>query len=284
MAVNQIESEQEVPKGEVKEMSFFDHLEELRGHLFRSALAIFVGAIVLFLSKDFVFNTIIFGPKNPDFIAYRMWCDLSHALGLGETICFQPGEFKFITPNLGELFLTHIKVSLFLGFIIAFPYIFWEFWRFIKPGLHEKEKSVTRYAVAVCSTLFIFGVLFGYFIVSPFAVTFLVGYDLPGVEAQPALSSYLSYLMMLTLPVGLVFEMPVVAYVLAKVGVISSGFLKQYRRHAIVIIVVVASVITPPDVFSLILVSLPLLGLYEVSISVCKRVEKQKEKEEKENR
>ncbi len=280
MAEKHIEAEQKVPVGEIKEMSFFDHLEELRGHLFRAALAVFVGAVVIFLAKDFVFNTVIFGPKNPDFIAYRMWCDLSHSIGLGETICFSPGEFKFITPNFGELFLTHIKVSLFLGFIIAFPYIFWEFWRFIKPGLYDKERAVTRYAVAVCSALFIIGVLFGYFIVSPFAVTFLIGYDLPGVEAQPALSSYLSYIMMLTLPVGLIFEMPVVAFVLAKVGVISSGFLRQYRKHAIVIIVVVASIITPPDVFSQILISCPLLGLYELSIYVCKRVEKQKAKEE----
>jgi sec-independent protein translocase protein TatC len=280
MFIKKLKPGEEPVKEEIREMSFFDHLEELRGHLFRAVLAIVAGAIVMFVSKEFVFNTVIFGPKNPDFISYRLWCKLSHAIGMGDSICFTPAEFKFITPNMGELFLTHIKVSLFLGFVIAFPYVFWEFWRFIKPGLYEKEKAVTRYAVAVCSSLFLLGVLFGYFIVSPFAVTFLIGYNLPGVEAQPALSSYLSYLMTLTLPVGIVFELPVLAYVLAKIGVISSGFLKQYRKHAIVVIVIVAAVITPPDVFSQALVCLPLLGLYELSIWVCKRVERENAKEE----
>jgi sec-independent protein translocase protein TatC len=266
-----------------KEMSFFDHLEELRWHIFRSVIAIVVFGVALFLSKDFVFNTIIFGPRNPDFITYRVICNFSNGIGLGDNLCFYPKEFNLITPDMGELFLTHMKVSFLLGFVLAFPYIFWEFWGFIKPGLYEKERRVTRYAVGVCSVLFTLGVMFGYFVISPFAVSFLTGYELPGVESTPALGSYIGYMVMFTLPTGLVFELPVVAHVLTQVGVLSSNFLKNYRRHAIVILVALAAIITPPDAFSQILIAIPLVGLYEISIYVAKRVEKNKALEEKLN-
>lgn len=265
----------------VKEMTFFDHLEELRWHIMRSVLAVMVVAVAAFLMKDFLFNTIIFGPKQQDFISYRVLCSLSHSLGLGETLCIGPPPFDFITPNFGELFLTHIKVSFMAGLIAASPYILWEAWRFIKPGLYEKEVKVARHAVAICSSLFLAGVCFGYFVIAPFAVTFLAGYELPGVVAQPSLGSYISYLVMLTVPVGLTFELPVVVHVLTRIGLVSSALMKSYRRHAWVVIVVLASVITPPDVFSQILISVPLVLLYEVSIVVAKRVEKQeKEKEQ----
>jgi sec-independent protein translocase protein TatC len=266
--------EPQLKKQEEKEMSFFDHLEELRWHLIRSAAAIVGIGVVLFFSKQFLFETVIFGPKYPNFITYRLVCQFSNAIGMGDALCFSPPPFNFITPDMGEMFLTHIKVSFLLGLVIAFPYVFWEIWRFVKPGLYETERSTTRYVVATCSGLFIFGVLFGYFIISPFAVSFLTGYELPGVEALPALSSYLGYMVMFTLPVGIVFELPVAAHVLTKLGVLSSNFMRQYRRHAIVVIVVLAGIITPPDAFSQILVALPLLGLYEISISVSKRVER----------
>lgn len=264
-----------------KEMSFFDHLEELRWHIIRSVMAILVFAVALFFMKDFVFNTVIFGPRNPDFITYRVICAFSNMIGVGDSLCFFPKDFNMITPDMGELFLTHMKVSALLGFILAFPYIFWEVWRFVKPGLYEKERRATRYAVAICSVLFTIGVMFGYFVISPFAVSFLTGYQLPGVEATPALGSYISYMVMFTLPTGLVFELPVAAHVLTKVGVISSKFMKEYRRHAIVVIVILAAIITPPDAFSQILIALPLLGLYEISIYVAKRVEKQQALAEK---
>lgn len=264
-----------------KEMSFFDHLEELRWHIIRSVMAILVFAVALFFMKDFVFNTVIFGPRNPDFITYRVICAFSNMIGVGDSLCFFPKDFNLITPDMGELFLTHMKVSALLGFVLAFPYIFWEVWRFVKPGLYEKERRATRYAVAICSVLFTIGVMFGYFVISPFAVSFLTGYQLPGVEATPALGSYISYMVMFTLPTGLVFELPVAAHVLTKVGVISSKFMKEYRRHAIVVIVILAAIITPPDAFSQILIALPLLGLYEISIYVAKRVEKQQALAEK---
>jgi sec-independent protein translocase protein TatC len=275
MALDQIDvNKPEAVKEPEKEMSFFEHLEELRWHLMRSVLAIMVLAVGLFLAKDFVFNTLIFGPKRPDFITYRLFCDFSHWMGMDDALCFSPPEFDFVTPDFGETFLTHIKVSFVLGLVGAFPYLFWELWRFVKPGLYEKEKMLTRNVVAVCSSLFLLGVAFGYFVISPFAVSFLAGYELPGVKPLPSLGSYINYMVMLTLPVGLVFELPVLAYVLTKLGILSSAFMKQYRKHATVVIVAVAAVITPPDVFSQVFVSVPLILLYEVSIYIAKRIEK----------
>lgn len=282
MALDQIDV---APKGEeaveVKEMTFFDHLEELRWHIMRSVVAILAVAVVAFIMKDVLFNTIIFGPKQPDFISYKVLCSLSHALGIGETLCIGPPPFDFITPNFGELFLTHIKVSFIAGVIAASPYILWEAWRFIKPGLYDQEVKVARYAVLICSSLFLAGVFFGYFVIAPFAVTFLAGYELPGVVAQPSLGSYISYLVMLTVPVGLTFELPVAVHVLTRLGIVGSKMMKSYRKHALVVIIVLASIITPPDVFSQVLISVPLMMLYEVSIIVAKRVEKQEKEKEK---
>lgn len=275
MALDQVDVDKLDPdSGQEKEMSFFDHLEELRWHIVRSLLAIMVFAVAAFLAKEFVFNTIIFGPKNKDFFTYGILCRLSEQLNLGDTLCIGPPDFDFVTPNFGELFLTHLKVSFMAGLICAVPYLFWEVWRFVKPGLYENEKKMTRYAVGICSTLFLIGVLFGYYIISPFAITFLAGYELPGVVAQPSLSSYISYMVMLTLPVGLVFELPVAVFVLARLGLVTASVMKIYRRHAYVVIIILASIITPPDVFSQILISVPLIFLYEVSISIAKRVEK----------
>ncbi|MFQ5445759.1 MAG: twin-arginine translocase subunit TatC [Saprospiraceae bacterium] len=275
MALDQAHIESpEKEKEQEKEMSFFDHLEELRWHIMRSAVAVVVIGIGAFLAKDFVFNTVIFGPKRADFITYRVLCNWSHGLGLGDVLCLAPPEFEFITPNFGEPFLTHIKVSFMLGIVCSIPYIFWEIWRFIKPGLYDKEQRLTRYAVGICSFLFLFGMCFGYFVISPFAISFLAGYNLPGVKPFPALGSYINYMVMLTLPVGLVFELPVAAHVLAQLGLVSSSMMKSYRKHAVVIIVILSSVITPPDVFSQILISVPLIFLYEVSIAIARRVEK----------
>lgn len=256
-------------------MSFFDHLEELRWHIFRSVVAVFVIGIAVFIAKDFVFNTVIFGPKQPDFITYILLCRFSHWANIGETLCIAPPDFQFVTPNFGEPFLVHIQVSLVLGVIGAIPFIFWEIWKFVKPGLYERERQLTRYAVGICSSLFLLGVLFGYYIVAPFAVSFLAGYNLPGVTPFPSLSSYIGYMVMLTMPTGLIFELPVAVYVLTKLGIVSSAFMKSYRRHAAVVIVIVAAIITPPDVFSQVLISVPLILLYEVSITIAKRVEKQ---------
>ena len=260
-----------------KEMSFLEHLEELRWHIIRAAISVFVFAVATFIAKDFVFNKIVFAPKYPDFITYKAICNFSNSIGLGDAMCFAPPDFTFITPIFGELFIQHLKVSVMLGIIASFPYIFWELWRFIRPGLYPKEQKAARGMVTICSGLFLTGVLFGYYIISPFAITFLAGYQIEGVEAMPALSSYINYMTMFTLPVGIVFELPIVVYFLSKVGLITPEFMKSYRRHAVIVILLLAAIITPPDVITQILVGMPLYLLYEISIVISRRVIQKKE-------
>ena len=257
-------------------MSFFDHLEALRWHIIRSIVAIAVVAVVVFFNKSFVFDTVIMGRKSADFWTYRTICDLS------ELMCFSPPEFLIITRDLGEQFLTHFRVSITLGFILAFPYVFWEIWRFIKPGLYAKEQKAAKGLVFVCSILFFIGNLFGYFIMSPFAISFLAGYQVADVITTPTLTSYVSYMTMMTLPIGIVFEMPILIYFLAKIGLVSSEFLKSYRRIAFMIILIIAAIITPPDLITQFIIGVPLYLLYEISIGLVIRVEKEQARKEQE--
>ncbi len=261
------------------EMSFFDHINELRKHIMRSALAISVIAVVCFLNKDFVFNTIIFGPRSPDFPTFRILCSFSHAVGLGDAVCFTPANFQLITREFGEVIMQVLYVSFWLGVIGAFPFIFWEFWRFVSPGLHEHERKSVRGVVAICSFLFLLGVLFGYFVIAPFSINFLAGYSLDGVEVAPTLDSYVTYISMFTIPTGFIFQMPIAAYFFARMGLLGAAFLKTYRRHAIVLILILAAIITPPDVISQTLVAIPLYLLFEISIVVVARVQRKREKE-----
>lgn len=275
MALDQVDVDK---LGEEEEMTFFDHLEELRWHIMRSAAAILVFGVSAFIFPEFVFEQVILAPTKADFLSYQFLCNLSDSLGLGKTLCISPTPFEFVNKEFGELFFMHIKISFMVGLICAFPYLIWEIWRFVKPGLYEKEKKATRYAVAVCSLLFFVGVLFGYFVISPFAITFLANYDLPGAGSfQPTLSSYITYMVMLTLPVGIVFELPVLVYVLAKLGLVTAEFMKSYRKHAIIVIIVLSSIITPPDIASQVLISLPLIALYQFSIGIARRVQKKQE-------
>ncbi len=261
------------------EMSFFDHIEELRRHLLRSALAITVVGVVCFLNKDFIFNTVMFGPRHPDFPTFRVLCATSHWVGLGDSMCFQPVAFKIITRQLGEVLMQHLYVSFWLGIIGAFPFILWEFWKFIRPGLLETEQKAVRGVVSICSLLFLTGVAFGYYIIAPFSINFLAGYTLEGTEVSPTLDSYVTYMTMFTIPIGLIFEMPVVIYFLTKIGIVGYRSLQMYRRHAVVAILILAAIITPPDVVSQTIVSIPLYLLYELSILVAKRVQRNREKE-----
>jgi sec-independent protein translocase protein TatC len=261
------------------EMSFFDHISELRVHILRSALAIAVIGVVCFLNKDFVFNKVIFGPRHADFITYKLLCDFSHWSGAGEVMCFTPPVFNLITRQLGEVLMQHLYVSFWLGVILAFPFIFWEFWKFVRPGLLDSERRAVRGVVGICTALFLLGVSFGYFVIAPFSISFLAGYTLEGLEVSPTLDSYVTYMTMFTLPTGLIFEMPILAYFLAKIGLIGPAFLRNNRRQAIVVILIVAAIITPPDVVSQTLVTIPLYGLYEASIIVVARVQRQREKE-----
>jgi len=261
-----------------KEMSFLEHLEELRWHIIRSLLAIVIIGIVLFLVQDWLFRSVIFGPTHKDFISYRAICDLSQQIGLGERMCFSPPEFRQQAIGFGESFITSIKVCFIAGFIAAFPYVFWEIWRFISPGLYDKERNATRGVVFICSFLFILGVLFGYFIIAPFAVNFLAGYTIPGVENAPTLSSFINYMVMFTAPAGLIFELPIVVYFLSKIGLVTPQLMRTYRRHSIIFILLLSALITPPDVVTQFLIGIPLFILYEISIIISRRVEKQEKK------
>jgi sec-independent protein translocase protein TatC len=264
-----VDSLDDTPK---KEMSFLDHLEALRWHLVRSVIAIIVGAIIIFASKDFVFNQIIFAPRFPDFFTYKFICSIS------ELLCFEPAPFQIITRDLAEKFLVHFKSSIALGFIIAFPYVFWEVWRFVKPALYERELKAARGIVFVCTLLFLTGVLFGYYIIAPFSISFLAGYQLGDIMATPTLASYMNYMIMFTLPVGLVFELPVVVYFFSRLGIVSPEGMRRKRRLAFVVILIISAVITPTtDAITLLIVTFPLYGLYEVSIIVSGKAQKQYE-------
>lgn len=258
-------------KKNANEMSFFEHIEELRWHLMRSALSVLIVSVVVFFSKTFVFEYVILGPTKKDFVTYQFFCSMF------TNFCFYPENLQIITRDIQEQFISHLKVSLWLGIIVSFPYIFYEFWKFIKPGLYKNEIRAARGMVFVCSFLFLTGVAFGYFIISPIAITFLSTYSVsPDIANTTTLSALVSSMTMFTLPIGLIFEMPVIMYFLAKVGLVSSSFLAKYRRHAIVFIVILAAVITPPDAITQMMIAIPLYLLYEVSIIVTKRIDKER--------
>jgi len=275
MALDQIDVDDydvdDLRKSRSKEMSFLDHLEELRWHLIRAVASILVIAIVVFVMKDFIFSKIVFAPKNAGFLTYRVFCSIN------DLLCFSPPDFTVQAFKIEEQFVTHIKVSAILGFVASFPYVFYEIRSFVKPGLYKNEIKAARGIVWICSTLFLLGVLFGYFIIAPFALTFLTSYDLGGTIAQPTLTSYVNNMAMYTLPTGIIFELPVIMFMLAKIGLVTSKDLKSYRRIAIVVILIVSAIITPPDLMTQLLISFPLYGLYEISIYIVDRVEKKAE-------
>ncbi|MGB8490892.1 MAG: twin-arginine translocase subunit TatC [Bacteroidales bacterium] len=261
------------------EMSFLEHLEELRWHIIRSIVAIVILMIVAFLFKQFIFNDVILAPKKPGFFTNRMLCQLGQLLNT-PALCINTKPFNLINIKMSGQLTTHIAVSMVVGLILAFPYVLWEFWKFFRPALHENEKHHARGAVLAASLLFFTGVLFGYYGLAPLSIHFLGSYEIsPDVVNQINIRSYIGTLSSICLATGLVFELPIITFFLTKVGIITPKFLTKYRKHSIVVIFIVAAIITPPDVFSQILVSIPLLALYEVGIVISKRVMKQKEKE-----
>jgi sec-independent protein translocase protein TatC len=261
------------------EMSFLDHLEVMRWHLLRSILAIVILALVAFVFKDIVFDKIILAPKEPPFPTNRWLCQLGEILGL-KRLCINSDPFDLQTVKMAEQFSMHIIVSLVGGIVVAFPYIFWEFWRFIIPALYEKEKRTATGAVFYTSLLFILGVLFGYYIIAPLSVNFLGNYKVSeSVISAPTLRSYVSTITSVVLAAGIVFQLPILVYFLSKIGLVTPDFLKKYRRHALVLIVTLSAIITPPDIFSQVLVALPLLILYEISIRISRRIVREQEAE-----
>ncbi len=271
-------SQEAAPQGE---MSFLDHLEELRWHVIRSIIAIIAIGIVMFVSKRFVFDVIIFGPRESNFATYNLFCNISEWLQLGKALCLQPTKFELINVDITGQFIMHLKVSVILGFIVAFPYILWEVWRFIKPGLLANEQKTTRGFVLISSLLFMIGVAFGYYILSPFSLNFFATYSISSeITNRIALSSYIAIITTLTLASGIMFELPMVVYFLSKLGLLTPSLMRAHRRHALVVILIIAAIITPADVWTQVLVSVPVYFLYEISILVSARVQKNALKEE----
>ena len=253
------------------EMSFLEHLEELRWHIVRSAIAIVAFAVFAFIFSRFIFDYILLAPKNPDFITYRVLCNLSKMINL-EILCIDSELFTIQNIQMAGQFSADIMISLIAGLIIAFPFICWEMWRFISPALYEKERQYARGSVFWVSLLFILGVLFGYYVIVPMAVHFLGGYHTSDqIHNIIDLNSYFSTVSYTTLATGVIFELPMLMIFLAKVGIVTPDFMRKYRKHAYIILLILAAIITPPDVFSQILVVFPLAILYEASIFLTGR-------------
>lgn len=265
-------------------MSFIDHLEELRMHIVRSILAILVMAIIIFIYRNWIFDNVIKGPINPNFISYKVLCQFSHWAHMGDALCMPPVKVSLITNTFGGQFLGSISIALWGGIIAAFPFIFWEFWRFVRPALKEKELKNTRFAIFWVSFFFFTGGAFGYFLLGPFTFNFLAGFQL-GTEGSivtlPTFNDYIDNLTNIILGCGLAFELPVLASLLTRIGLITPSFLRKSRKYAIVVILILAAFITPsPDWMSQTIVFIPLFALYELSIFVSKRVHKSQEEKE----
>jgi len=261
-------------------MSFLEHLEVLRWHILRALSSILVIAIVAFIFKNIVFDIILIGPKSPEFFTNRMLCEFGRIVNVNR-LCINSEPLELISIKMAGQFSMHIMISLLAGFVLAFPYIFWEFWRFVIPALYSKEKRVARGAVFYSSMLFLLGVLFGYFIITPLSIHFLGSYSVSDqVTNQINLKSYVGTIASVVLAAGIIFELPIMVYFLSKVGLVTPRFLKKYRRHSLVLILALSAIITPPDIFSQVLVAFPLIILYEVGIGISRRILRKREVEE----
>jgi sec-independent protein translocase protein TatC len=279
MALDQ-EFDSEIDETEGKEMSFIDHLEELRWHIIRSLISIMVFTIGAWVFYKEIFGGIIMAPTKSEFWTNRMLCKLADLTGV-EGLCFKQAGFVLQNREVSGQFMFALSQSIMVGLLFSFPYFFWEIWRFVKPGLKIKEAKAATGAVFWVSILFFTGVAFGYYIVSPMAINFLANFTIDdSIQNQYDIGDYLSLLLTLTLACGVTFQLPMIAFVLSQVGVLTPVFMREYRRHAIVVILILAAVITPsPDMISQLLVSVPLFVLYEISIGVSARVNRQRDAE-----
>ncbi len=266
------------------EMSFLNHLEVLRWTLVRSSLFILAFGVIAFIFKDFIFNHIILKPKDPTFFTYEFLCSVSQKLGT-DGLCIDEIPFIVQSRTMAGQFSAHIWTSIAVGFIMAFPFVAWEFWKFIKPGLYENETKNTKSFIFISSILFFIGVLFGYYVITPISINFLGSYRVAEeVKNNIDLSSYIGLLKASCLASGLIFEMPIVIYFLTKFGLVTPEFLRKYRKYALVLVLILAALITPPDVISQVIVAIPMLILYEISIRISKYIiDKEKKEELKKN-
>jgi len=262
------------------EMSFLEHLEELRWHLVRSSFAVVAGAVIVFINVRFIFDSILFKPKYPDFITNRIFAWLAEKLNSPD-LQINTKPFEIINIDMAGQFTTHLTIAMVGGIIISIPYIFYEFWSFIKPALYDKERRHATGAVFFSSLLFLLGVGFGYYLVVPLTTHFFGTYRVSEeVVNQINLNSYISSLSTVVLGGGIVFELPIIIYFLSKVGIMSSSFLQNYRRHAYIVLLLLAAIITPPDVFSMLLVTFPLVALFEFGVILAKGIERKRKNEE----
>ncbi len=262
-----------------REMSFLEHLEELRWHIIRSAIVIVIFSIVAFIMKDFIFNVVLLNPKTPDFWTNRMFVKLGNLIG-SEAIKINQKNLELISIKMAGQFSAHIWTSIVAGIIIASPVVFYEFWKFISPALYDKEKKAASGAVFYTTSLFIIGILFGYFLIVPLSVHFLGSYNVSSeVGNKINLTSYIGTVTTISLASGIVFLLPVFVYFLSKVGLLTPESMKKYRKHAYVVLLLLSAIITPPDIFSQILVCFPLIFLYEIGIVISRRVVKKLDKQ-----
>jgi sec-independent protein translocase protein TatC len=256
-----------------KEMSFLEHLEDLRWHLLRSIVAILIAALAAFLAKNFVFDVLLFGPKKTDFLTYKLLCQASNFLGFDDSFCIDELPFRIQSRTMAGQFSAHIWTSITLGFVVVFPYVIYQFWKFISPGLYTHEKRTASGFISISSLLFFTGVLFGYYVVTPLSIRFLGTYTVSAeIFNDFDLNSYTALVRASVLASGLIFELPILVYFLTKVGLITPELMRKYRKIALVMVMFLSAVITPPDVASQIIVAIPVLILYELSIFISKRV------------
>lgn len=260
---------------DTKEMSFFGHLEELRKRLFRMAAAVILVAVVLFFYTEWIIDTVYIAMSKPNFITYRAFCKIGKLLDLQDTLCANEIKLQFQSIKMTGQFSTNIYFSFVGGIVLSFPYLFLQVWGFVKPGLKKNETSATKGIVLWASLLFLCGIFFGYFIIAPLTVQFFGNYTMSqDIMNIPTIGDYIGIITATTFWTGLLFELPVVIYILTKIGIVGPEFLRTYRKHAIVVVLILSAVITPPDFFSQIIVSIPILILYEISIFVSARTEK----------
>lgn len=268
----------------VNEMSFLDHLEDLRWHLIRAVSAIMIVATIAFIFSRSIFKLIIFAPLKMDFPTYSLLCKAGQLIKVDTTFCGETLPMIIQNRTMAGQFSADIWTAIFAGFVIAFPYVIYQLWKFISPGMHSNERRHSRGFIIICSFLFFTGVLFGYYIVTPLSINFLANYSISEVvDNQIDISSYISLIRSAALASGLVFELPIIIYFLTKIGLVTPQFLKTYRKYALVIVLILSAIITPPDIASQVIVAIPILILYQVSIYISKLVVKNQKLKEQDN-
>lgn len=254
------------------EMSFLQHLEALRWHLVRSAVVIFILGVTAFCMNDFLFDTVIFGPLQPDFISYRGLCSLGHKMGAGDVMCMVIKPAHLQTLGASEQFFNHMWIALLVGIILGFPFVLWELWKFVRPALKDKEIGPVKVFVVVATILFLIGICFGYFLLFPMSYNFLINYQVSSsgiVQTNNTFDDYISLISTMTLVSGIIFEMPILVYFLTRLTLLTPAFMRKYRKHAVVIILITSAIITPsPDVTSQMVVAVPMYLLYEISVFI----------------